>query len=260
MFQETIKIDNLSKIFKQTKSLSQWCLHPLTKSKEIIALQDINLSVFSGEVYVLLGKNGAGKTTLLKILSSLILPTAGIVYIDGYDIQKCKKEIQPRIGFISGEERSFYWRLTGWQNMIFFASLYSFYGKKAKFKIKQLCNLLEIDYLDKIFQTYSSGMKQRLNIARGLLSDPAVLLLDEPTKSIDPASATQVHEILRKIARQGKAILFTTHNLYEAQKLANRLAILHKGRIKYKGDLNQVNKATNSKNLEESFVKLTKEK
>lgn len=227
-----IEIASLKKEFYPTKSLSE-LLNPLYRQKSILAINDIKLQIKTGELFALLGPNGAGKTTLIKILACLILPTEGTAKVAGYDILKDEEKIKASIGLISGEERSFYWRLSGQQNLQFFASLYNLSSNQAKTRIKDLLDLLEIDEPDKRFQEYSTGIKQRLAIARSLLNNPKVLFMDEPTKSLDPGTAQKLREFIKEklVRQQGNTIFFATHNLDEAKCLADQVAIMDKGQI-----------------------------
>lgn len=237
---ETIK---LTKEFRQIKSLQEAVLHPFKKSRTIRVLDDVNISVKQGELFCLVGPNGAGKTTLLKILSALILPTSGTASVNGYDIIKDEEKVRASIGLVTGEERSFYWRLTGRQNLQFFAVLHNFSYKKAEERIEELADLLEIrEYLDRRYQTYSTGTKQRLGIARSLLSDAAVLFMDEPTRSLDPIAAQHLRTLIRdRLARtHNRTVVYTSHQLPEAQAFSDRLAIMHKGRIKACGTFEEL--------------------
>lgn len=228
-----IEITSLKKEFYPVKSLFK-LVNPFYKQIPILALDNINLQIKIGELFGLLGPNGAGKTTLMKIVSCLILPDAGIAKVAGYDVSKDEEKVKASIGFISGDERSFYWRLTGKQNLHFFASLYNIPSNQAGPRIKELLDFLEIGQADKRFQECSAGIKQRLAIARSLLNNPTILFMDEPTRSLDPGTAQKIREFVKeKLARQqGKTIFFATHNLEEAEYLADRLAIMDKGQIK----------------------------
>lgn len=237
-----IETENLSKKFIQTKSLSKLISQPFRKGKEILAVNNISLQVEKGILFALVGLNGAGKTTLIKILCSLILPSRGIAYVNGYNILTNAERAKASIGLVTGEERSFYWRLTGRQNLDFFAVLYNLSKKQAKVRVEELLDLLEIEEPDKRFQEYSTGMKQRLAIARSLLNDPQVLFMDEPTKSLDPVSAQGLRAFIKEklVRRQQKTLFFTTHNLNEAEVLSDRLAIMDKGKIGAQGTLEEL--------------------
>lgn len=157
---------------------------------EMLSVDNVNLSIKKGELCGLLGRNGAGKTTLIKMLSTLILPTTGAARVNNFDILTEDTKVRSSIGFISSDERSFYWRLTGKENLRFFASLQNIMPGEAGEKIEYFLSLVGLDGKGDVkFQNYSGGMKQRLAIARGVLHDPDILLMDEPTKGLDPCVA-----------------------------------------------------------------------
>jgi ABC-2 type transport system ATP-binding protein len=199
-----------------------------------LALQAVSLEVSAGSIVGLLGPNGAGKTTLLKILAGLILPTAGTARVGGWDTRADERKVKGALGLMTSDERSFYWRLTGRQNLRFFGSLHGLHGRTLEERIRYLLHRLELEEpADKPFGDYSSGMKQRLAMARALLHDPPVLLLDEPTRSLDPISAKHLRRFIADElhGREGKALLLATHNLPEAEQLCERVAVLSGGRI-----------------------------
>jgi len=198
----------------------------------------INLQVREGEVFGLLGPNGAGKTTLIKILCTLIFPSAGTARVNGYDVLKESKKVRESIGYVTTDERSFYWRLTGRQNLEFFANLHNYYSSRARERVFELLEIVNLENrADDPFLSYSAGMKQRLAIARGLINDPRVLFMDEPTRSLDPKAAQSARDFISSyiIREQEKTIFLSTHNLSEAEQLCNRIAILDEGKIKIAG-------------------------
>jgi ABC-2 type transport system ATP-binding protein len=197
-------------------------------------LREVSLDVPAGALVGLLGPNGAGKTTLLKILAGLILPTAGTARIGDWDTRADERKVKSALGFVTSDERSFYWRLTGRQNLRFFGSLQALHGRVLEERIRYLLQRLELEEpADKPYGDYSSGMKQRLAMARALLHDPPVLLLDEPTRSLDPISAKHLRRFIAEElhGREGKTLLLATHNLPEAEQLCERVAVLSGGRI-----------------------------
>jgi len=207
--------------------------------EEVRAVQDVNIAVEQGELLGLVGPNGAGKTTLIKLLSTLIVPTAGTATVNGYDLQE-EGRIKASIGLVTGDERSFYWRLTGRQNLEFFAALSGCSGHEARHRIEEVLESMGLaDRADERFQTYSTGMKQRLALARGLLHDPRILFMDEPTKSLDPTATHRLHRLIKEdlAGRQGKTVLLTTHRLEEAELLCDRVAIMDRGLIRVCGTL-----------------------
>jgi ABC-2 type transport system ATP-binding protein len=196
-------------------------------------LEELNLDIAEGELFGLLGPNGAGKTTLIKILCSLILPTAGTAWVFGHNVQKEEQVIRELVGLIGADERSFYWRLTGRQNLEFYASLYHVPRRQRGQRIEEVLHKVGLaSEADVRFQNYSTGMRQKLAIARGLLSQPRVLFVDEPTRSLDPLSAQAVRNLLRKeVDEVGRTVVFATHNMEEAEATCDRVAILNHGRL-----------------------------
>ena len=252
-----IETIGLTKDFISARSL----LHPFRAGKRVRALNQVNLQIERGKVFALLGPNGAGKTTLIKVLCSLIIPDGGRARVNGYDIAKEEARVRQSIGLVTGEERGFYWRLTGRQNLQFFAALYNFSGKEAKERVAELLHFLGVEEPDKRFQEYSTGIKQRLGIARSLLPNPQILFMDEPTKSLDPAAAVRLRNFVRgRLSREkGKTVFFTTHQTQEAEDLADRIAIMDKGEIKGFGTIGELRQKIGKPQarLEEIFLQLT---
>lgn len=244
----TIEIVNLKKEFKKG-------------TKSFLALDNINLRIMDAELFCLLGPNGAGKTTLMKILSTIILPTTGCAFINGYNVVKEEEKVRSLIGLLSADERSFYARLTLRQNLYFFASLYNLKPKQAKKRIEELISLLEIEVdIDKKFQECSTGIKQRLTVVRALLSNPKIIFIDELTKSLDPLVAQTIRKFVKEelVTRQKKTVLFATHNLKEAEELSDRLAIMDKGKILACGTIDELRQTIGNPqaNMDEIFMKL----
>src|SRR6266566_6907797 len=199
------------------------------------ALRDVSFQIREGEIFGLIGPNGAGKTTLTKIIATLIQPTSGEVTVRGNDTVRHDVQVRRNIGLASAEERSFYWRLTAEQNLLFFARLHGLADREAKRRIQELFGKLELeDTSRRRFGELSSGNKQRLSIARALLANPPVLLLDEPTRSLDPLAAARMREMIQSLAQQDPpvTILFTSHNLAEVETLCARVAIISRGQIR----------------------------
>jgi ABC-2 type transport system ATP-binding protein len=239
---ETIK---LYKKFFPTRAVSfkEYFYFFKKKNNYIVACDEVDLKVKKGELFGLVGPNGAGKTTLIKILATVILPDRGKVIVNGFDILKQDDRVRSSIGLVTSEVKSFYVRLTGRENLYFFANLYNLFSKKMKQKIEELAELLDIkDKLDIMYQEYSTGIKQRFAIARGLLNDAPILLIDEPTKSLDPLNAQVLRSFIREelVDKQGKTVVFTSHSLSEIENLADTIAIMNKGKIKSCGSLNSL--------------------
>ncbi len=244
MHEYAIETTDLSKRFYPSKNLKQFVFNPWGKTGSILAVDRASLQIKKGELFVLVGPNGAGKTTLIKILAGLILPTKGNARVNGYDVVKDEMRVKESIGLLAGDERSFYGRLTGRENLSFFACLYNIPRKKAEKRIGELAGFLEIGDLDRRFQEYSAGIKQRLAVARGLLNNPQIIFMDEPTKNLDPLAAEDLRSLIKRglVETQGKTVLFCTHNLSEAVALGMRIAIMHKGEIKACGTVEELRK------------------
>ncbi len=229
--------EGLHKTFVKKRSLRELMAHPFKRAQRVHALRGVDLEVREGEIFGLLGPNGAGKTTLLKILSCLVLPDEGRALVRGEDTVH-EQRVKPQIGLVHSDERSFYWRLSGRENMRFFARLYDVPPRTTESRIQELMERVDIaDAADRPFSDYSSGMKQRMAIARALLHDPPILLMDEPTRSLDPASALALRRFILDVLmeREDRTVLLATHHLSEAEALCDRLAILVKGRVREVG-------------------------
>lgn len=236
-----IVIEDLRKRFPKTAGYRD--IATFWKRKYTVALQGVNLSIPEGDVFGLLGPNGAGKTTLMKVISGLILPDTGSVRIDDFDIVKDSSDVKDYLSYVSAEERSLYWRLSGRQNLEFFATLSEVPRKQRTQKIDEMLALVGLtDAADERVGVYSSGMKQRLSIARGLLTDPDILLLDEPTRSLDPLSARDLHTFIKDdlVKKNHKTVILATHNMEEATLLCSQVAIINDGRIRASGSVDSI--------------------
>ncbi|WP_391121054.1 ABC transporter ATP-binding protein [Psychrobacillus sp. L3] len=202
------------------------------KKKEVEALKGISFSVNKGEIFGLLGPNGAGKTTMIKILTTMLIPTSGKVSVMGLDPVTEHMQLRPHINFILGGERNLYWRLSAYDNLAYFSDLYKVPQHEQKQRINDLLELVGLqDVANQKVETFSKGMKQRLQIARGLVNKPEILFLDEPSIGLDPVSARKLREILRQLNDSGTTILLTTHYMYEADELCDRIAFIDKGQL-----------------------------
>lgn len=221
-----IEVTDLCRTYKTTIGVFR------RKVKEVIAVDGISFDVRSGELFGVLGPNGAGKTTTVKMLTTLLIPTGGSAHVLGADVVSEADSIRARIGFIFGGERGLYWRLSGQDNLRYFASLYHVNPDETRKRIPYLLDLVGLaDRAQEKVEGYSRGMKQRLHIARTLLHNPEVLFLDEPTMGLDPVGARELREVVRNLQAEEKTILLTTHYMFEADALCERIAVINHGKI-----------------------------
>ena len=229
-----ISIRNLSKTYPVPfQRLRAFFRRPAKAAVE--ALRDVSFEVETGEIFGLIGRNGAGKTTLTKIVATLVQPTTGSVAVHGHDSVEQDELVRREIGLATAEERSFYWRLTSEQNLLFFARLHGLSARETKQRISDLFARLELEEVARRrFGELSTGNKQRLAVARAMLASPPVLLLDEPTRSLDPLAAARMRDMIHSLAAQDPpvTILLTSHNLAEVETLCRRVAIISRGRIR----------------------------
>lgn len=229
-----IQAEHLSKeyILKEKKHL-----FGKKKERRIPAVRDISLEIPKGKITGVLGINGAGKTTTIRMLASLISPTSGTLTIDGVDAVKNHLWVKERINMISGGERNLYWRLTAEENLRYFGSLYGIGGKELENRISELLNIVGLEEAKDIpVERYSKGMKQRLQIARGLINEPEYLFLDEPTLGLDILIAKEIRELIMALAKKReKGILLTTHYISEAEELCDYIYVLDQGQIIARG-------------------------
>ena len=235
------------------KRFREYILKPFKKLKRFRALNCINVKINQGERIAILGPNGAGKTTLLKLTAGLLLPSKGKVLVNNYDTLKENDMVRKSVGMVMNEERSFYWRLTARENLEFFGALENMYGQILKDQINELLEFVGLqDNIDKKVSDFSSGMKQRLAIARGLLSSPENLILDEPTRALDPVASVELIDFIKKNLNKDKnrTLLLATHNLEEAQEICNRVIIINNGQIKSDKKIDEIN----TKNIKEYYL------
>ena len=200
--------------------------------KQVDAVRGVSFEIEPGELFGLLGPNGAGKTTTIKMLITLLLPSAGSASILGLDVVADAREVRRHIGYVFGGERGLYDRLSALDNLRYFAELYAVPARDQKARIGELLELVGLTGREKErVEGFSRGMRQRLHIARGLLHDPAVLFLDEPSIGIDPVGARELRQTIADLRQEGKTILLTTHYMFEADELCDRIAIISRGEL-----------------------------
>jgi len=230
----------------------------------ITAVDHLSLEVARGERFGLLGPNGAGKTTTFLILSTLLAPTAGTAVVEGFDVQRSPAEVRRRIGVLLAGDRAVYRRLTGRENLLYFAELYGLSHAKARERAAALLDLVGLGgRADDLTGRYSTGMRMRLALARTVLHNPTVLLLDEPTLGLDPHGAHLVRDLILSLGREEKTVLLATHDLAEAERLCDRVAVIDQGRVVAVGrpaDLwRSVEGTDRAASLEEVFLALTRQ-
>jgi ABC-2 type transport system ATP-binding protein len=234
-----IDTHDLCKFFTKRKEKSNILSRLTRRGREAVkAVDHVNLHIRKGEIFGLIGPNGAGKTTLVKVLSTLILPDFGTASINGHDVIGNDALVRSQIGVLPGEfSRSLYWRLTGKQNLKFFAELYNI---RDDSRIEELIKLFGLKkWKNELLMRYSTGMKHKLALARALLNDPPVLLLDEPTTGIDPQASYEIKKLVKNEFSE-KTILWTSHNLYEIDEICDRIAMINNGRIVLEGKPDEI--------------------
>ncbi len=215
-------------------------LHPFAKPMRKVALGGVDISIKAGERVAFLGPNGAGKTSLLKLISGLLFPRRGSLTVGGHDTSRDNDAARASVSLVLNEERSFYWRLSGRENLEFFGALEGLRGRVLKRRIDEVLELVKLgEGAERSVGAYSSGMRQRLSLARGLLTDPQILILDEPSRALDPLAAAELVSFLVESLHRGldKTLLVATHSLHEASLLCDRLCVLVAGNIKQDSSL-----------------------
>jgi ABC-2 type transport system ATP-binding protein len=221
-----IEVDGLERRYRSKTGLRR------SSTKDVLAVQGVDFHVERGELFGLLGPNGAGKTTTIKMLITLLLPSAGSARVLGYDVVEHPREVRRRIGYVFGGDRGLYERLSALDNLRYFAELYAVPAREQKQRIGELLELVGLEGRERErVEGYSRGMRQRLHIARGLLHRPEVLFLDEPSIGIDPVGARELRATVATLAAAGTTIMLTTHYMFEADELCDRIAVITDGRI-----------------------------
>ena len=226
---DAVVFESVSKTFGHRPAWFKWMGK---RGTETHALQDVSVTVPLGSVLVLLGPNGSGKTTALKLIATILLPDRGRVLVAGNDTITESRVVRQRVGFAVAGERSFFPRLSARENLEFFAALEDVPRRERRARIDRILDQIGLfEAANKLVMKFSTGMYQRLGLARALIKEPSILLLDEPTRSLDPASATQFWSLVRALAGQGTTALLATHNFHEAVVVGDHVAILKRGRI-----------------------------
>ena len=222
----------------------------------ILAVQNLSFRVAQGEVYGLLGPNGAGKTTTLRMLLGLLPPSSGDALVDGYSIRVQPLEIRRRLGLVSASAGLYQW-LSPRETLAYFADLYEMPADQTAARIDHLSEMLALtSFLDRRCATLSTGQKQRVNLARALIHDPPVMLLDEPTRGLDVVGSRIIFDYIQLLREHGKSVIVSTHRLDEAERLCDRFGLLHRGRIEFTGTLPALQAQTGHAHLAEMFFDL----
>lgn len=227
---------------------------------QLTAVDDISFEVHRGEIFAFLGPNGAGKSTTIKMLTTMLRPTSGQLFLNGHNVAREQAAARKSFGIVF-QDPALEEELTAYENMIFHAVLYGVPKKDQKPRIENLMKLVDLwERRDSLVRTYSGGMRRRLEIARGLLHHPKILFLDEPTLGLDTQTRNILWDYVSKLSKnEGMTIFFTTHYLDEAEEVAERIAIIDHGKIVATGTAKQLTEQTKTKNLEQAYLKLTGE-
>jgi ABC-2 type transport system ATP-binding protein len=231
----TLRVENLSKTYnvRQRKGLFR------SEKSSVEALKSVSLEVKRGEIFGLLGPNGAGKTTLIKILTTLLLPTSGDVWVNGFHVQQEDNQVRATVGCMLMGERGLYWKLTARENLVYFGALYHLSPPDREQRAKEIIALLDLeDIADRTVETYSQKMK--LAFGKALINDAPLLILDEPTNTLDVPSASELRAVVRDLNEKGKTVIYTTHIMTEAETLCNRVAIIDHGQLLALGPVDEL--------------------
>ncbi|MFC1571962.1 ABC transporter ATP-binding protein [Candidatus Eisenbacteria bacterium] len=225
---------------------------------EIRAVDGVNFQCTTGEIFGLLGLNGAGKTTTLRMLSTALTPTSGTAVVNGFDVRNRAQDVRASIGFLSGTT-GLYHRLKAREMISYFGQLHGLEGTALRARVDQILQAFGVDkFADTRCEKLSTGMKQKVNIARTVVHDPPVLILDEPTSGLDVLAATTTQDFVRSSRDQGKCVLFSTHIMSEAERLCDRIAIIHEGIIRTIGTLDELRRSSGLHYLEDIFRQIVK--
>ncbi len=227
---------------------------PGPRGSVVEAVRGVSLEVAAGEAFGLLGPNGAGKTTLLRMLGTMITPTSGSCWVNGVSAIEAPNEVRKHIGFLSGNTK-LYGRLTAEEVLQYFGRLYGMDEAQIRLRTAELCEWLRMDeFLRRRIDTLSTGQTQRVSIARVVLHDPKVLILDEPTLGLDILTSASIIEFIREAKRRGHAIIYSTHYMTEAEQLCDRIGLMHEGQIRATGSTSALYAETGTNNLHDAFL------
>ena len=241
-----IRVEHLSKSFEDPDG------------EPIYAVADASLSCAAGEIYGLLGPNGAGKTTTLRCLATVLVPSGGRAWIADHDVVAEPQQVRRKIGFVSAST-GIYQRLTPRETLRLFGALHSLQGDELEHRVERTLELFDVtSYADRPNDRLSTGMKQRVSLARAVVHDPPVIMMDEPTNGLDPIVTATVEDAVKSLARAGKCVLFSTHMLSQAQEMCDRIGVIGAGRVLGEGTIAQLCERTETQNLRQAFFALVK--
>jgi len=237
-----ISVNNLTKVFKQQNG------------EDLYAVNDLSFTAKKGEIVVLLGVNGAGKTTTMRMLSTVLQPTSGTAVLEGYDLINEAQNVRANLGFLSGDT-GLYARLTARETISYFARLYDVPEDKITNRISDMADLLDMhSFLDKKIDFLSTGMKQKVSIARSIIHDPPIMIFDEPTAGLDILTAKNIISFIHKCKDDGKCVLFSTHIMREAERIADKIVMIHQGKVIAQGSWEEFKKDTGLNDLDDIFI------
>lgn len=254
-----LSLENVEKYFPPAASGWRAFLNPVSRLS-VPALRGVSFDVREGEVLALVGANGAGKSTLLRVLTTLLLPTRGRALVRGFDTASEPSKVRLQIGYHTGGDSCFYARLSARENLLLFAGLNNLAGREATRRVNELAGFFDLgELLDRQVRTLSTGNVHRLGLARAMLHRPSVLILDEPTRSLDPLAASEFRRFIRQeiIRAHGSTLIFASHSLAEVEQLAGRVAVLERGRVLACDSPAGIKAATRAGTLEEALEILT---
>ncbi len=231
--------------------------HVSKRFKKVQAVDDVSFIAKEGRILGLLGENGAGKTTTIRMVAGLLEATSGTITIDGKQISKKHHPFKNKIGILFGGDVALYDRLSGFDNMMYFARLNGLTEKEAKDSIDSLVNRFEMQtYIHRPVKEYSRGMKQKVSIARSIVHNPKIMLFDEPATGLDVMSTKLVHTFILDCKNEGRTVIFSSHNMFEVEKLAEDVVIIHQGKLKYDGTLDDLKQTHQNQSLEDIFISI----
>ncbi|MBN2181304.1 MAG: ATP-binding cassette domain-containing protein [Sedimentisphaerales bacterium] len=252
-----IEVCGLSKSFKERRKKARSLIGLLQRfrsSEKFFAVKDVSFCAESGTILGLLGPNGAGKTTLLRMLSTALKPSAGTANIDGVDLVKNPLEVRKIIGFLS-DNTGLYGRLTAREMIEYYGKLHGLDSSRLHKRMDELFGVLEMtDFVDKRNDSLSSGMKQKVSIARTLINDPDVIMFDEPTTGLDVAAAEAILKFIESCKDRGKTVIFCTHHMHEVDRLCDKVVVLDAGRVCFDGTIEKMHKQTGQSRMDKAFL------